>query len=143
MTEKTPFHLFDSSVRDGQSVIVDGHIVLSMNEIVQTLNNQEMEIQILHSTLNGQEERINELEHINEWLDKQNGKMNNHLNRLLEAQAIDKPFLKIVDDYFIKYGDDETLFNLHKPSDIRSLIYNLNRANGYSELECEYNRLED
>ena len=78
------------------------------------------------------EKENKELEHINEWLDKQNGKMNDQLNRLLEAQAIGKPFLKIVDDYFIKYGDDETLFNLHKPSDIRSLIYNINRVNGYS-----------
>ena len=85
------------------------------------------------------EKENKELEHMNEWLDEQNDKMNDQLNRLLEAQAIDKPFLKIVDDYFIKYGDEEILFNLHKPSDIRSLIYNINRVNGYSELECEYN----
>ena len=50
-----------------------------------------------------------------------------------------KSFLKIHDDYFIQYGDDNELFNLHKPSDIRSLIYLINRENGYDELECEYN----
>ncbi len=50
-----------------------------------------------------------------------------------------KPFLKIHDDYFIQYGDDKELFNLHKPSDIRSLFYLINRENGYGELECEYN----
>lgn len=50
-----------------------------------------------------------------------------------------KPFLKIHDDYFIQYGDDKELFNLHKASDIRSLIYLINRENGYDELECEYN----
>ena len=52
-----------------------------------------------------------------------------------------KPFLKIIDDYFIKYRDYGELFNLHKPSDIRSLIYLINRENGYSELQCEYNDL--
>ena len=50
-----------------------------------------------------------------------------------------KPFLKIHKDYFIQYGDDNELFNLHKPSDIRSLCYLINRENGYDELECEYN----
>ena len=48
-----------------------------------------------------------------------------------------KPFFKIVDDYTIKYDGD--YFNLHKPSDIRSLIYIINRSNGYDELRCEYN----
>lgn len=59
------------------------------------------------------------------------------LNELSE-----KPFLKIIDDYYIKYGDDGILFDLHKPSDIRSLIYLINRDNGFSELQCEYNDLE-
>ena len=53
----------------------------------------------------------------------------------------EKSFLKIIDDYYIKYGDDGVLFDLHKPSDIRSLIRIINRANGYSELQCEYNDL--
>ena len=67
-------------------------------------------------------EKIRELEKENEQLKQQ------------------KPFLKIIDDYFIQYEDGE-LFNLHKPSDIRSLMYILNRGNGYGELECEYNDL--
>ena len=50
-----------------------------------------------------------------------------------------KPFLKIIDDYFIKYGDEGELFNLHKPSDIRSLCYRINRREGYTELQCDYN----
>lgn len=53
-----------------------------------------------------------------------------------------KPFLKIIDDYYIKYGDEGELFSMHKPADIRSLIRILNRDNGYSELQCEYNDLE-
>lgn len=53
-----------------------------------------------------------------------------------------KPFLKIHNDYFIQYGDEGELFSLHKPSDIRSLMYLLNRENGYSELQCEYNDFE-
>lgn len=53
-----------------------------------------------------------------------------------------KPFLKIINDYFIQYEDGE-FFNLHKPSDIRSLMYILNREHGYSELQCEYNDLEE
>lgn len=51
----------------------------------------------------------------------------------------EKRFLKIIDDYYIQLGDDGTLFDLHKPSDIRSLCYNLNRMQGFRELECEYN----
>ena len=50
-----------------------------------------------------------------------------------------KPFLKIVNDYYIRYGDEGQLFDLHKPSDIRSLIKILNYDNGFSELQCEYN----
>ena len=53
----------------------------------------------------------------------------------------EKIFLKIVNDYYIKFGDEGELFDLHKPSNIRSLIYLINRANGYSELQCEYNDL--
>lgn len=49
----------------------------------------------------------------------------------------DKPFLRIVNDFFIEY--DGHCYDLHKPSDIRCLIYNLNRENGFSELECENN----
>ena len=49
----------------------------------------------------------------------------------------EKPFLKIFDDFLIVYDGD--CYNLHKPSDIRSLVYNLNRDNGFDELQCEYN----
>ena len=51
----------------------------------------------------------------------------------------EKPFLKIVNDFYIQYGDESQLFDLHKSSDIRSLIYVLNRDNGFNELKCEYN----
>ena len=54
-----------------------------------------------------------------------------------------KPFLKIIDDYYIKYGNEGQLFDLHKPADIRRLIRLLNRDNGFSELQCEYNDSED
>lgn len=49
----------------------------------------------------------------------------------------DKHFLNIVDDYLIEYDGD--YFDLHKPSDIRSLVYLMNRLQGFSELQCEYN----
>lgn len=47
------------------------------------------------------------------------------------------PFLNIVDAYLLEYDGD--YFDLHKPSDIRSLCYLMNRLHGYSELQCEYN----
>ena len=51
----------------------------------------------------------------------------------------EKPsFLEIINDFSIKYNDE--IFNLHKPSDIRNLIYLINREHGYSELQCEYNK---
>ena len=53
----------------------------------------------------------------------------------------EKPFLKIIDDYYIKYGNEGELFDLHKPADIRSLIRLINQDNGFSELQCEYNDL--
>lgn len=48
-------------------------------------------------------------------------------------------FLKIKNDFFIKYQGE--IFSLHKPSDIRSLVYLLNREKGFSELQCEYNNV--
>ena len=42
----------------------------------------------------------------------------------LEEKNKDKHFFKIVDDYLIEYDGD--YFDLHKPSDIRSLIINVN-----------------
>ena len=53
----------------------------------------------------------------------------------------EKEFFKIIDDYYIKIGDDNTLLNLHKPSDIRALIRIINQKQGFSELQCEYNDL--
>ena len=50
------------------------------------------------------------------------------------------PFLKIHDDYYITYDGDT--FSMHKPSDIRSLCYIMNRLHGYDELQCEYNNEE-
>lgn len=50
-----------------------------------------------------------------------------------------KPFLEIFDDYYITIDGDT--FSMHKPSDIRSLCYIINRWSGYSELQCEYNDL--
>ena len=54
----------------------------------------------------------------------------------------EKSFLKIIDDYYIKYGNEGQLFDLHKPADIRSLCIILNREHGFSELQCEYNDKE-
>lgn len=54
-----------------------------------------------------------------------------------QKETFPKHFFKIVDDYLISYDGD--YFDMHKPSDIRSLIYIANRMNGYSELQCEYN----
>ena len=49
-------------------------------------------------------------------------------------------FLKIKNDFFIQYQGE--IFSLHKPSDIRSLVYLLNREKGFSELQCEYNDVD-
>ena len=111
--------------------------------IVDTTTDEELFAIDITDLLNQQEERIKELEEKNKDLKNYNKWVWHEVKLMGEQLKEGKPFLKIVDDYFIKYGDEETLFNLHKPSDIRSLIYNLNRVNGYSELECEYNRLED
>ena len=46
-------------------------------------------------------------------------------------------FLKIKNQYFIQYQGE--IFNLHKPKDIRCRVYLLNREKGFSELQCEYN----
>jgi len=60
--------------------------------------------------------------------------------RKLRGRDNEKHFFKIIDDYYIQYEGD--IFDLHKPSDIRSLIYILNRKQGFSELQCEYNDLK-
>jgi hypothetical protein len=31
---------------------------------------------------------------------------------------------------------------MHKPSDIRALVYLLNKKQGFTELQCEYNDLD-
>ena len=49
----------------------------------------------------------------------------------------EKHFLKIIDTYLLSYDGD--YYDLHKPSNIRSLVYLFNRCNGYTELQCEYN----
>lgn len=46
----------------------------------------------------------------------------------------EKVFLRVVDDYLLEYDGD--FFNMHKPSDIRSLVYVLNHDNGFSEQQC-------
>jgi hypothetical protein len=53
-----------------------------------------------------------------------------------------REFIKIIDDYYIKLGDDGQLFSMHKPSDIRALVYLLNKKQGFTELQCEYNDLD-
>ncbi len=63
-----------------------------------------------------------------------------HILNLKEGVWIgmtEKVFLRIVDDYLLEYDGD--FFNMHKPSDIRVLVYILNRDNGFSDQECEYN----
>ena len=89
----------------------------ALTEVVDLLNYYE-------GTCLHYEKKMSELQIENEQLKKQ------------------KPFLKIHDDYFIQYGDEGELFSMHKPSNIRSLMHILNRENGYSELQCEYNDLE-
>ena len=49
--------------------------------------------------------------------------------RKLRGRDNEKHFFKIIDDYYIQYDGD--IFDLHKPSDIRSLIYILNRKQGF------------
>ena len=63
------------------------------------------------------------------------------LKKKYQTLKKEKQMLKIVDDYLLEYDGD--YFDLHKPSDIRSLVYLFNRCNGFSELECEYNKRND
>ncbi len=46
-----------------------------------------------------------------------------------------KRLFEIVDDYMIRYDGD--YFDMHKPSNIRSLVYIMNRLQGFDELESE------
>lgn len=104
-------------------------------------------------------EEISNLEDENEWLKTQienisaqsdefyrgareNANCVGKLEKENEQLKQEKEFLKIINDYYIKLGDDGILFSLHKPADIRSLCYNLNRMQGFSELQCQYNDLE-
>ena len=91
---------------------------------------------------------MNDLINENEQLKKTNGLLSDFRGFIdIKQQGIkdekqQKRFLKIHDDYYIQYGDDKELFNLHKPADIRSLCIILNREHGFSELQCEYNDKE-
>ena len=62
---------------------------------------------------------------------------NSNLNSILNEVGLQKPFIKILDDYMIEY--DGSCFSMHKPSDIRSFVYLMNRNNNFDELQCEYN----
>lgn len=147
MTEKRFKHLLnavgmqficydDKEILMGAFADADGvaHIVEILNELAeeneqlkQSYKEFEDECQ---STFNAMSRKQNDLYRKNFKLKEENEKLKQQ-----------KPFLKIIDDYFIQYEDGE-FFNLHKPSDIRSLMYILNREHGYSELQCEYNDLE-
>ena len=85
---------------------------------------------------------MNELINENEQLKSTNMEYEDALGRLEEQLKQQKRFLKIHDDYYIQYGDDKELFDLHKPADIRSLCIIINREHGFSELQCEYNDKE-
>lgn len=63
--------------------------------------------------------------------------INSFLMKSFFDKMSEKAFLKIVNDYLLEY--DKDIFDMHKPSDIRSLVYLFNRINGFSELQCEYN----
>ena len=62
---------------------------------------------------------------------------NSNLNSILNEVGLQKPFIKILDDYMIEY--DGSCFSMHRPSDIRSFVYLMNRNNNFDELQCEYN----
>ena len=80
-------------------------------------------------------ELLNELSGENQQLKKElDSCKKKHYKGIIMAN---KNFLKIIDDYFIVY-DGET-YNLHKTSDIRALMHNLNIEKGFDPLYCEYN----
>ena len=68
---------------------------------------------------------------------KQLKEENSNLNSIINEVGLQKPFIKILDDYMIEY--DGSCFSMHKPSDIRSFVYLMNRNNNFDELQCEYN----
>ena len=80
---------------------------------------------------------IFENDYIEDMSDQQVVDKLNELHEENKELKQNKHFFKIVDDYYITYDGDT--FNMHKPSDIRSLVYLINRKQGYNELQCEYN----
>ena len=95
--------------------------------IIDQENNEVLSDKKIRNLLNKQDNEIKELKEA----------MKRMAIEMMTPQQ--KPFLKIYNDYFIKYGDEGDLFSMHKPSDIRSLCYLINRDHGYSELQSEYN----
>lgn len=85
---------------------------------------------------------IEDIGEVSKFIDKEVDESIDILEQIINELRINtnkKPFLKIIDDYYIKVGDDCQLIDLHKPSDIRSLIYIINREMGFTETECENN----
>lgn len=78
-------------------------------------------------------EKLNEQQATIEELKEENSNLNSILNEV----GLQKPFIKILDDYMIEY--DGSCFSMHKPSDIRSFVYLMNRNNNFDELQCGYN----
>lgn len=108
MSEKR-FHMnFD---KYAHQIMCDGE-GLSLQEIVKILNGQQATIEELKEE-------------------------NSNLNSILNEVGLQKPFIKILDDYMIEY--DGSCFSMHKPSDIRSFVYLMNRNNNFDELQCSYN----
>ena len=108
----------------------DGRYALMFDEHTFFVWDNEMEERMtalnVTKKLNEQQATIEELK-----------EENSNLNSILNEVGLQKPFIKILDDYMIEY--DGSCFSMHKPSDIRSFVYLMNRNNNFDELQCEYN----
>lgn len=101
----------------------------TIKKLVNILNKQDKEINQLTKARNKHFQSLIDSEEINEALIKE--------NEALKKEQYQAPFLKIVNDYFVEY--DGAIYSMHKPSNIRSLCYVLNRLHGFTELQSEYN----
>lgn len=129
MSEKR-FHMnFD---KYAHQIMCDGD-GLSLQETVKILNEQQDKISELGEELEESSAFIIEQRKEIKTLKEENSNLNSILNEV----GLQKPFIKILDDYMIEY--DGSCFSMHKPSDIRSFVYLMNRNNNFDELQCEYN----
>lgn len=157
MAEEKRFYIEDEHIKDKLEIMLPFYVETLpeaknicgvLNELYKENKELKEKLQTNH-TVNENEQLIKMLNNVANHMQKEHHDMpvddfvewwNNIATKGLgDLEIFEKPFLKIVDDYLIEYDGD--YFDLHKPADIRSLMYIINRSNGFTVLQCEYNDL--